>query len=260
MLDTHTSIYTAPKYHYTYWITNIKLQKHYIGVRTSKIPPIHDIGIKYFSSSSDKEFKKDQKDNPQDYDYKIIGLFPTREEASMNEVELHETYNVGKNPRFYNLCKVTSIGFDTSGTTHTEKAKDKISESQKNAWTEERKDNHSAAHLGTTHKQETKDKISASLLGKKKEPFSEEHKANMSTAQLGIKKEPHKQETKDKISESHKNLPPFSEEHKAKISASMLGKKKKTGTCPHCGRVMGLGGLKRFHLDNCKLKSISASF
>ena len=217
MLDTYTSIYTTPKYHYTYWITNTKLQKHYIGVRTSKIPPIHDIGIKYFSSSSDKEFKKDQKDNPQDYDYKIIGLFPTREEASMNEVELHETYNVGKNPRFYNLCKVTSIGFDTSGTTHTEKAKDKISESQKNAWTEERKANHSAAHLGTTHKQETKDKMSAA--GKNKPPDTEETKKKKSAAQLGIKKG-----------------------------------KYKTGTCPHCGRVMSLNTLKRWHLDNCKLK------
>jgi hypothetical protein len=32
------------------------------------------------------------------------------------------------------------------------------------------------------------------------------------------------------------------------------GTKHKTGTCPNCGIVCGLGGLKRYHLDNCKLK------
>jgi hypothetical protein len=219
-MSSYTSIYTAPKsYHSTYWITNTKLHKHYIGVHTSKLPPIHDLGIKYFSSSLDKEFKKDQKDNPQDYEYKIIGLFPTREEASLNEIELHETYGVGKNTRFYNRCKSTTTGFNRSGVEVAKKTKKKMSESAKN------RDPHSA---------ESKDKMSESA---KNRP-------------------PVKEETKDKMSYSAKNRPPPSAESNKKRSEALLGKKMKTGTCPHCGIVMALNKLKRFHLDNCKLKSL----
>jgi hypothetical protein len=67
--------------HYTYRISNIKLNKHYYGTRTSKINPIFDLGIKYFSSSADKEFMKDQKENHHNYKYKIIKISKTRKEA-----------------------------------------------------------------------------------------------------------------------------------------------------------------------------------
>ena len=185
MLDTYTSIYTAPKsYHCTYWITNTKLQKHYIGVHTSKIPPIHDIGIKYFSSASDKEFKKDQKSNPQDYEYKITGVFPSREEALLNEIELHEAYGVGKNPRFYNLCKATSTGFNRSGTTHKEESKAKISESLKNQSDENRKKRSDSAKNKPPISEEHKANLSIGL----KNAWTEERKANMSAAQLGKKR------------------------------------------------------------------------
>ena len=66
------------QYHYTYRITNILLKLHYYGVRTSKdILPKKDLGIKYFSSSTNKEFIKDQKSNPQNYKYKIIRIYST---------------------------------------------------------------------------------------------------------------------------------------------------------------------------------------
>ena len=48
------------KYHYVYRITNTTLNKHYYGSRTSQIEPAKDLGHKYFSSSFDKEFIKDQ--------------------------------------------------------------------------------------------------------------------------------------------------------------------------------------------------------
>lgn len=41
------------KYHYVYRITNKVENKHYYGSRSSNVPPIEDIGKKYFSSSSD---------------------------------------------------------------------------------------------------------------------------------------------------------------------------------------------------------------
>ncbi len=51
------------KYHYVYRITNTVLRKHYYGSRTSKIRPNLDLGVIYFSSSTDKNFLKDQKLN-----------------------------------------------------------------------------------------------------------------------------------------------------------------------------------------------------
>ena len=61
--------------YYTYRITNIIEGKHYYGVRSTNTIPKDDLGIKYFSSSTNKEFIKDQKTNPQNYKYKIILIF-----------------------------------------------------------------------------------------------------------------------------------------------------------------------------------------
>ena len=62
------------KYHYTYRITNIKDGMYYYGVHSCDCLPQEDIGIKYFSSSK-KQFIKDQKENPQDYKYKVVKIF-----------------------------------------------------------------------------------------------------------------------------------------------------------------------------------------
>jgi len=67
-------------FHYVYRISNILLDKHYYGYRKTQNDPILDIGIKYFSSSKDKEFIKDQKKNPQNYKYKIIRIVGVRNE------------------------------------------------------------------------------------------------------------------------------------------------------------------------------------
>jgi len=120
-------------YHYTYRITNKKLNKHYYGTRSSKIKPEKDIGIYYFSSSKDKWFIQDQKDNHQDYRYKVIKIFNTRKEALELEIKLHNKFNVGLNESFFNKSKQTSTGFDTAGTTYkrSQRIKDKISKSNK---------------------------------------------------------------------------------------------------------------------------------
>lgn len=46
---------------------------------------------------------------------RILKTFNTRKEAVAFEVYLHEKFDVGKNPRFFNAAKQTSTGFDTSG-------------------------------------------------------------------------------------------------------------------------------------------------
>ncbi len=104
--------------HYVYLITNITIWKGYIGTRSCLIDPINDIGIKYFSSSTDKDFINDQKENPNNYKYEVLRTFETRELALIKEIELHKEFDVAKSNLFYNLSRQTSTGFisDTSGT------------------------------------------------------------------------------------------------------------------------------------------------
>lgn len=175
---------------YVYRITNKIQNKHYYGVRTSKITPKLDLGIKYFSSSTDKEFKLDQKENPLDYKYKIVRVFNTRKEAAELEIKLHKKFNVGINEFFYNKAIQTSTGFDVTGISHSDETKQKISEVQK----------------GKKHSEEVKEKL--------RKPKSEEIKQKMSNSRKGKK---HTEETKEKLRK------PKSEEHKQKISEARVG-------------------------------------
>jgi hypothetical protein len=116
-----------PIYHYVYRITNIIENKHYYGKRSSIIEPKLDLGKKYFSSSRDKEFMKDQKENPQNYKYKIIKLFNTSIEAIAYESKLHYRFDVGVNESFYNRAKQKVVGFDSTGVKFTYEQKMAIS-------------------------------------------------------------------------------------------------------------------------------------
>lgn len=106
---------SSQKFHYVYQITEISTNKKYIGSRTSKIDPILDLGLKYFSSSSNKNFIKSQKENPTNFKYKILSAHNTREEAIDEEIRLHNLYDVGRNLEFYNESKQSSSKFDTTG-------------------------------------------------------------------------------------------------------------------------------------------------
>ena len=102
------------KYHYTYRITNIKEGMHYYGVHSCNCLPKEEIGVTYFSSSYDREFKLDQKQNTSDYKYKVIKIFFTRIEANYHEEILHAKFNVKEHKMFYN--KHNACGkFDGTG-------------------------------------------------------------------------------------------------------------------------------------------------
>lgn len=103
------------KHYYTYRITNKLIGMHYYGYRSTNKDPFNDLGVKYFSSSKDKEFIKDQKENPQNFRYKIIKIFNNKLDAINLEIKLHNKFNVGVNPLFYNKSKQTSNKFDTTG-------------------------------------------------------------------------------------------------------------------------------------------------
>ena len=159
--------------HYVYRITNTKLNKHYYGTRTSKKnTPEEDLGKYYFSSASNKEFIKDQKENSENYKYKIIKKFRTRKEAIELEIKLHNKFNVGINESFYNRSKQTSKRFDRTGlrpwnfnkiNIYTKDTLNKISKNKK-LWHSK---NEHKPMFGKKHKKETINNMKESRSGEK---------------------------------------------------------------------------------------------
>ena len=158
------------KYHYTYRITNIKEGKYYYGVHSCDCLPKEDIGIKYFSSFKKKEFIKDQKENPQNYKYKVIKIFSTRVEAVKHEIFLHKKFDVKLHEKFYNEANQTSTGFDTTGKSFNigfAAARNKITNEIVYITTDELKTNNLYESTSKNRKlsQEAKDKISIANTG-----------------------------------------------------------------------------------------------
>lgn len=100
---------------YVYRITNINESKHYYGVRTAKNrSPEEDLGIKYFSSSTDTRFMEEQKAFPKNFKYKIVRKFESRIDAASFEIYLHKKFNVALNKSFYNKHNQKSERFSIS--------------------------------------------------------------------------------------------------------------------------------------------------
>lgn len=92
---------------FVYRITNKRLSKHYYGSRHAKHATLESLGTTYFSSSKNADFIEDQKKNPQDYKYKIIKIFKTKNESIRYESMLHAKFNVGTSTKFYNGSEQT---------------------------------------------------------------------------------------------------------------------------------------------------------
>lgn len=168
------------KYHYTYRITNTEERMYYYGVHSCNCLPKEDIGVKYFSSTK-KEFIKDQKENPQNYKYKVLKIFSTRKEAVEHEIFLHNKFNVKCHKQFYNKSNQTSVKFDTTGTkiVHSETRNKKIS----------------LALTGVKHPKERVEKMKNSLLKKYEEGYINPNKGKKAS-----------QEVRNKISKNHARI------------------------------------------------------
>jgi hypothetical protein len=260
------------KCHYTYIITDTLTNKMYIGVRSSDIEPINDIGVLYFSSSSNQEFIKEQHINPNRFRYDVIKIFDNRTDALENEIALHKIYDVGNNPMFYNLQSQNSSGIDFTGKTHTESAKLKIGNASRiRGISQKAKENLLWQSKNRVRTDDEKNKISNSLqgnnnaLGKR----SDETRQNISNAKKGMtsvfKGKKHSKESKEKMSIAKigDNNPKYwkdkkrSDETKLKISNAKKGQnigKAPIIKCPHCEKEGGLYAMKQWHFDNCKFK------
>lgn len=114
--------------------------------------------------------------------------------------------------------------------------------------------------------------LSESLTGQKRKPFSEQAKKNISIAHMGSKNymygRKHSPETIIKIKanipdKSGKNNPFYGKTHSPetiaiiaqKSSATQKGIPKPKSPCKYCGVLVAANIMKRYHGDNCKLKS-----
>jgi len=191
-------------YNYVYRITHIKDKLHYYGVRTSTQQPKEDLGIVYFSSSTNKDFIQDQKENPQNYKYKVVRVFDSREKAIQLEIRLHDKFDVGINESFYNKVKQTSTRFDRTGIIESDKTRKLKSLSKlgtKNSF------------YGKKHSKKTLLKISESSKNRSQESLDKmkdyannrtaEHNKKISDSLKGVK---HSDSRNKKKSEAFKGL------------------------------------------------------
>lgn len=169
------------RYHYVYRITNKKTGEHYYGCRTSEIHPLKDLGVKYFSSSLDKEFKADVISNPQNYKFKVIRTFNNPSDKILFEAFVHQYFDVKKSPKFLNRSNQTPFGFDTTGMAHSEETKRKQSEAQQG------EKNHM---YGRKQTEAHRKKNSEATRGEKNPMYGEHHteesRKRMSEAKKGV--------------------------------------------------------------------------
>lgn len=223
-------------YHYVYKISNIKEQKYYYGKRSSVVEPKKDLGIKYFSSSKDKNFILDQRNNPKDYRYKVICAYSSSEQALQAEIRLHNKFNVGINPAFYNNGKQTATKFSTIG-------KVTVKDTEGTIFSVDCEDpRYTSGQLvgvnkGFKHTAEVCEIISKTHKGRK---LTDEHKSNLSKARKGVpikvskkslaalEENRHKSKTPEALAKTSKALKgrKLTDEHKERIRQSNIGIKK----------------------------------
>ena len=181
--------------HYVYLLQNKVNGMCYIGVRSCKTSVWDD---SYMGSST--TMTQEDKDNCNKI---ILKRFGSREEAVAYEVEMHEKFDVGRNPLFYNKAKQTSTGFDTTGT------KVEFSEEHKKFLASSRKAyNKEYGNPGSKPvSEETRKKLSSAgkewyknnVPKSKGRKLTEEHKQKINP--LG---RTHKESTKNKIKSTHR--------------------------------------------------------
>jgi len=103
--------------YYTYEIVKISTQERYVGSRTCKGSSQSDLGKRYFSSSTNLGFIREQKNNPLNFLYIVLKEFDKYSDMLEHEIYLHKYNEVEKNPSFINKARQTSTAFYYDGLT-----------------------------------------------------------------------------------------------------------------------------------------------
>lgn len=160
---------TTKTYHYTYKIVNKVTQEYYIGRRSCNINPSEDLGIKYFSSSSNTQFKNHQKTSPELFEYHIFKIFDNIQDVILSEIILHAIWQVKDDPLAINKANATDTKFDCTGYRFTEQQRKALSASHKGkTLSESHKANIRSTLKGITRKEITRHRISDANKGRSK--------------------------------------------------------------------------------------------
>jgi len=205
--------------HYVYYSYE-EFGRGYIGCRTCNCLPEED---DYLGSYHDETFSPTNKI--------VLETFSTREEALQAEIDLHEFYQVDKNPHFANKARQKTTGFYYAEKKfgeenpfyqkqHTEETKSKISQIGKEhkGWVEKRRTyvGENNPFHGKTHSKETREQLREKTLQQfstKGHPFqgrkhSEESKAKFRENNKGEKNpnfgKKHSEETLMRMKEARK--------------------------------------------------------
>lgn len=243
------------KHNFVYSIRNKENNMQYIGSKTSdsEISETFGFGINYLSSMANiqgDEFRKDQRENPSKFEYKIISDFDNYRDMLQLECDLHKKYDVDKNPMFYNRAKQTSTGFTTCNN-HRKFTPEEIERRRKTM----REHN---PMKGRKHRPESIAKMIKSRTGLKR---SEETKKKMAEIrrkvverekELGIVHTPWNKGLKmseefcERMKEARKHIDMSGENN------PMYGVKRKTKICEHCGKEVSDLCYCKWHGDLCK--------
>ena len=207
-------------YHYTYLIANIETDIKYIGVHSCNRAE-DAIGVKYFSSSTDKEFIREQKEHPERFEYEILAMFDTREEAMKDEESRHAEIDVARSPEYYNLCNAP-YNFSTYGKVSV---KDKDGKNFSVLRDDPRYLSGELVFVCVDRKlkEETKAKISESLKGKS---HLEETKKKMSDMRKGVSKSENHKRNMSEVRKDKKPVSVYGIEYSSLTTAS-----KQLGIC-----------------------------
>ena len=180
-------------------------------------------------------------------------LFETTDMEEFRKVglEYSERWNIVESEEFANLAME---GGEGRVGPHSELTIQKIKESKQNISEETRK-KLSESMSGRTAWNKGKAGLSGNKNGffgkthsdKQKEKWSKERKSSK-----------HTDETKKKISEANSGVKNsfYGKSHTPEMLAYIASKSSERVECPHCKKVGGKSGMKRWHFDNCKYREI----
>lgn len=267
------------QYHFIYKTTNIKNNKYYIGMHST-----NKLDDNYLGSGK-QLWNAINYHGKENFKREILEFCKSRKELKLREIEIVNLNEITKS-ECMNL-RIGGSGSDTINYGITDEVRKKMSESHKGQipWMTGKRHSKEArlkisnAGLGRVCKDETRKKMSESRKGY---VVSKETRKRISESNIGNY---HTEISKQKMSESHKGKI-LSEEHKQRISnatknpseetrykqgSGKRGKtlsvetKKRIGEsnskpqkqikCPNCNKVGGITNMKRYHYDNCKIKT-----
>ena len=197
-------------------------QKYYIGVRSCEtlIWDDHDYmgSSKYLTEEVNKFGKKS-------FNKIILKRFDNRLDANLYEIQMHEEFDVAKNPLFFNKVKQKDMGLGVGpgelnpfyGKKHSEESRKLMREVLKTKDTRPK----------TIRRGFTVSSNSKELMSK----VRKEWMANNKHPMLGVKRT-----------------------EEMRLNNSLGATKQMKYKCQHCDTITIPGNLKRWHNDNCKKK------